>query len=514
MANTLGKTEQKDYTGTKAWLIARVSDPSQRSALPAQELRLNEYAKKLGLDSTLHSFDETAYKDDRRKFQEIVAEIAHYEDGLGVVVFDKIDRFTRDASSEVVRILKDRVKDGKLELHFPSDGLVFHKNSPACDKTRLGMGMVFGEYYSAAISDNVKRKIDQKLYDGEWPGKAPIGYLNVTLPDGKKDIIPDPERKDYIKRIFELRNEGETFRSIAKIMKKEGLTANNASRKPVGKSQIEGILRNPFYYGEMKYNGRLYKHRYEPIISKMDFLNAQEVNRRQLENKNKKDVKRRYAFTGVAKCAVCGCSMSSYMAKGRVYMKCSQAKGHCPGTNVSEECVEEQLNDIFDHLVPDDATCERIYEELAKRRNNSQEYFVNSIEEVRKNIKKISGKEATLYEDRLCGRITVDTYDKIANDLKNDKERYEQQLLELTANDKSFELDAATLLWVAQHARELYKSLKVEQKTRFLNLLLSNLKIKQKTALPSLLEPFASLVDGSKTLNWLPGLGSNQQPRS
>ena len=504
MANLSTKTEQKDYTGTKAWLIARVSDPSQRSALPAQELRLNEYARKLGLDSTLHSFDETAYKDDRRKFQEIVAEIAHYEEGLGVVVFDKIDRFTRDASSEVVRILKDRVKDGKLELHFPSDGLVFHKNSPACDKTRLGMGMVFGEYYSAAISDNVKRKIDQKLYDGEWPGKAPIGYLNITRPDGTKDIIPDPERKDFIKRIFELRNEGETFRSIAKIMKKEGLTANNASRKPVGKSQIEGILRNPFYYGEMRYNGRIYKHRYEPIISKMDFLNAQEVNKRQLENKNKKDVKHRYTFTGVAKCAVCGCSMSSYMAKGRVYMKCSQAKGHCPGTNVSEEHIEEQLNDILDRLVPDNATCERIYEELAKRRNNSQKYFVNSLEEVRQSIKKISQKEATLYEDRLCGRITVDTYDKIAKDLKDEKEHYEQQLLELTANDKSFELDAATLLWVAQHARELYKSLKVEQKTRFLHLLLSNLKIQQKTALPSLLEPFASLVDGSKTQSWLP----------
>lgn len=81
------------------------------------------------------------------------------------------------------------------------------------------------------------------------------------------------------------------------------------------------------------------------------------------------------------------------------------------------------------------------------------------------------------------GRLTKYTEelgDKIANDLKEDKERYEQQLLELTANDKSFELDATTLLWVAQYARELYKSLKVEQKTRFLNLLLSNLKIQQK----------------------------------
>lgn len=177
---------------------------------------------------------------------------------------------------------------------------------------------------------------------------------------------------------------------------------------------------------------------------------------------------------------VCGCLMSSYMAKGRVYMKCSQAKGYCPGTNVSEEYIEEQLNDILDHLVPDNVTCERIYKELAERRNNSQQYYVNSIEEVRQAIRKIGQKESTLYEDRLCGRITVDTYDKIANDLKDEKEHYEQQLLELTANDKSFELDAATLLWMAQHARELYKSLKVEQKTRFLNLLLSNLKVQQK----------------------------------
>lgn len=56
---------------------------------------------------------------------------------------------------------------------------------------------------------------------------------------------------------------------------------------------------------------------------------------------------------------------------------------------------------------------------------------------------------------------------KIANDLKNDKEHYEQQLLEFTANDKSFELDAATLLWVAQHVRELYRSLKSGAKEPF-----------------------------------------------
>ncbi len=109
------------YAGMKAFLIARVSDPSQIEALPGQILRLKKYADQLGLDGELFSFDETAYKEDRRRFREIVDKIARYK-GKRIAVFDKIDRFTRDASSDIVRIMKEKVKEGNLELHFPSDG--------------------------------------------------------------------------------------------------------------------------------------------------------------------------------------------------------------------------------------------------------------------------------------------------------------------------------------------------------------------------------------------------------
>lgn len=44
------------------------------------------------------------------------------------------------------------------------------------------------------------------------------------------------------------------------------------------------------------------------------------------------------------------------------------------------------------------------------------------------------------------------------------------------------------------------------EKTRFLNLLLSNLEIKQKTALPSLLEPFSVPYQSIKNATWLPQL--------
>ena len=134
---------QNEYKGMKAFLIARVSDPKQIEALPAQERRLKEYSEKHELNSELHSFDETAYKEDRLKFFEIVDTATGHKDKF-IMVFDKIDRLTRDCSSEIVRNLKALVKEGRMELHFPSDGLVYHQNSPAHDKTRLDMGMVFG----------------------------------------------------------------------------------------------------------------------------------------------------------------------------------------------------------------------------------------------------------------------------------------------------------------------------------------------------------------------------------
>jgi site-specific DNA recombinase len=312
-----------EVRGSKAFMIARVSDPSQRDALPAQELRLRDYAERYELDAEMFSFDETAYKSDRQKFREIVEQIEAYP-GFCIVVFDKIDRFTRDSSSDVVRILRSLVRDGRIELHFPSDNLVVHKDSPAADKTRLGMGMVFSEYYSAAISDNVKRKFQQKLHEGEWPGKAPIGFLNVDTNDesGKllrKDVVPDPTRQPYITKIYALRLEGVSYRMIAHQMRAEGLLGNSKNARPISASMIENILKNPFYYGVMSYGtAKNTLIRYQTLISKQTFMEAQKVT----ESRNnggirpRSDVKRVFTFNGMMTCKRCGCSMSSYEKKG------------------------------------------------------------------------------------------------------------------------------------------------------------------------------------------------------
>lgn len=512
--------EPKNYEGVKAFLIARVSDPRQTDALPAQELRLNAYAERLKVAETsqLYKFDETAFKEDRQKFQKIVQTISEYPD-FCIVVFDKIDRFTRDASSEVVQVLKYLVKNGKLELHFPSDNLVYHKNSPASDKTRLGMGMVFGEYYSSAISDNVKRKIEHKLSIGEFPGKAPVGYKNIKYEvEGKeeKNIVPDQARRHYIEKAFDLRLDGKSFRTIAKILREEGFRSNTKKQGAVSQSQIETLLKNPFYYGVMRYDGKTYPHRYEPIIDRRKFDKVQLVNDSRTKDTTKTDTRQAFTFSGIIRCATCGCSYSPYEKKGHVYLRCTKAKPDVPCCQppVSEAQLLPQVSEVLERLSMSESIVNQVIDILKSEHDNIQLFYKNAIAETRKEAQRIEQKMATLYEDRLDGRITATDYDKYAKKYNEEKIELERKLVEYTNNDKSFVVTSSYLLELASKAKDVFDGSQPAKKNKILRMLLANCQINQKRLQLNLLKPFSDMLDSTKSSNWLRRLDSNQRPRS
>lgn len=512
--------EDRNYEGLKAFMIARVSGAEQSEALPAQTLRLNAYEERLRLNGEYFAFDETAYKEDRQKFTEIVNKISNYPD-FCIVVFDKIDRFSRDASTEVVMVLKRLVRQGQIEIHFPSDNLTYHKNSPASDKTRLGMGLVMGEYYSMAISDNVKRKIQQKLHDGEFPGKAPIGYKNVATLDDlgsivSKNIVPDPARRQYIEKAFQLRLEGMSFRSIAKTLKEDGLRANTKQKGIVSQSQMETMLKNPFYHGVMKYDGGLHHHKYEPIISKQLFDRVQAINDVRNLERNKTLTKQQYTFQGILKCATCGCSYSSYVKKGRVYMRCTRSKEGvvCNQPPTSEEHLLPQVTEALERLAISERAISQVLDILKKGHDDIQLYYQNAINETRGKVKTLDKKMGILYDDRLEGRITTSEYDKYIEKYKKDKELLEADLIKYTNDDKSFVVTAEHLLKLAQNAKSVFESSQPAQKNKILRTLLANCKINQKRLQLNLLQPFLALSADSKSQNWLGRPGSNRQPRS
>jgi DNA invertase Pin-like site-specific DNA recombinase len=490
-------TKTKSYKGIKSFLIARVSDPEQHDALPAQEYRLNDYAQKHGFDYELFSFDETAYKADRLEFEKIAHKIAKYTK-FRVVVFDKIDRYARDASSEIVRNFKNLVRAGKMEIHFPSDGLIYHKDSPACDIAKLGMGMVFGEYYSASISDNVKRKIEQKLRDGEWIGQAPFGYRNLPRNKNEPSWIEPNEKASIVLSIFKQYASGAvSMRTIQDWLHKDcGL------KTPL--AQVCNILKNPFYYGYMRVKGVLYPHKYRPIISKELFDKAQEI------SQGFKKVPYKYAglpylYRGLIACSECGCRITPEKSKGHIYYHCTQFKGKHNAPYIREEEITKQFREAIEAIQPTKEQYESVLVALRDSQKDVITFKKNQTSIIQAELQKLSPRIERLYDSYLDGDIEREEYKQRRTDYSQQKLNLENRLLALKNNDVNYYDNAVSIMKLARSASLLFeKSSEVTEKQQFLKILFQNFEFRGRQLLLKYKKPFDILINTSKGSLWLP----------
>jgi DNA invertase Pin-like site-specific DNA recombinase len=457
----------------KTMLIARVSDVEQRKALPAQKMRLEKYAHDKGYEYEYHEFDESAYKDARQKFSLLVEQIQKIQEPI-IVVFDKIDRFTRDASQREVRIMSTLVEQGSIEMHFPSDNLNITKNSPATDLFRLGIGMLLAKYYSDSSRDNVRRRFEQMRKDGIWTHKAPIGYKNDRI-DDKKTITVDSDKAHYIIQAFEMRTQGTPYGLIAKELGKSGFKSNIRGSKAPTKGFIERVLNNKFYYGIIEHDGKEYSHKYEPLISRALFNQCQQVKDQRKHEKTKYDSKY-YTFKKIAKCGKCGRAVSPFKARNSVYLRCASS-GKCGNPNTAESLVIDQVAKDIGNINLPEGFIEQVIAELRKRDDNQQQYYIQNIEQARKEHDKNDEKLRILYNDRLEGRITMAKHDEFANEIEARQQELSDRLKMLTSDNKSFQVTASYLLDLAQRAEQLFKESDPALQQKLLEYLLSNIEL-------------------------------------
>jgi site-specific DNA recombinase len=486
----------------KAFLIARVSTVDQVDALPAQIYRLTDYAKIKGYDFELFQFHESAYKGTREKFREVIGNIRTSTEKI-IVVFDKVDRFSRDSSAEETGILKKLYLTGKIELHFPSENLYLHEHSPSTDKMRLGLNTIFAEYYSDAISDNVRRRNQQLWRDGIWTGAAPFGYKNVTNSDGKKWIEVEPLKAAAVHEAYKAYATGSyslaTMRK--KIIQEFGFTLTTA--------QWDKILKNPFYTGIMRIKGELFPHHYETIVSEKEFEAAKRV-REGYHIKPKIWGGLPYPYRGLISCAECGCRITFEKKKQKyVYGHCTQHRGKHNATYVNQNDLTQQLRSVFMQIqLPEDAYDEVTQalqqdEELSGKQNQKRQ------EEITAELKRLETKIERNYEAYLDGMIAAETYQRKNRALLENK-----RILETTRNN--FELiakdtysDILNLLDVSRRAPEIFENAENEEKRTLINMTLSNLELFDKELRWKLKKPYDTMAFCNETQNWLGRRDSN-----
>lgn len=478
----------------KAIILARVSTEEQMNegqSIPAQLARAREYVSKKNFEiQSEYKFNESSLKDQRVKFEEVIKEIKKSKEKIALIV-ETVDRLQRSFKESVM--LEDLRKDDKLELHFIRENLIIHKESNSSEIQRWDLAVFVAKSFVLQISDNVKRSQQQKIKNGEINGKAPIGYLNITDENGNKDVIIDPHRGPYIQKIFELYSTGNySMQTLASHIGINGLRSNTPSKNKLKTRQIESILKNPFYYGQLTFKGELYPHRYEPLIGPDLFKACTKI--RENRNRNIKINSKPFIFKGLMKCKKCGCAMTPEIHKGKyIYYSCTNYKKICKRTLVPENDILNPITELLNKIALPQDKINQLIESLRKNEESKNNFHKQHLARLKLEAEQLDKNMSVMYQDRLDGRLSPDTYDKMVKEKSDKLENINSQINNLAKANKSYYLTANQVLSLAQRAAEIFESSEVDEKRQLLNFLFSNLKMQGKKLHYELKTPFKSL---------------------
>ena len=201
---------------SRAVLYARVSSKEQEKegfSIPAQLKLLKEYAAREGLSVVQEFVDvETAKQTGRTNFSEMIAFlranpgvriILRLHPEARIILVEKTDRLYRNLKDWVM------LDEIDVEIHLVKEGVVLSRDSRSSEKFMHGIKVLMAKNYIDNLSEEARKGMQEKAEQGIWPTKTPLGYLNVTGPDGRKVSLAERRQR----RVSAIRGPAPVFRT-------------------------------------------------------------------------------------------------------------------------------------------------------------------------------------------------------------------------------------------------------------------------------------------------------------
>jgi DNA invertase Pin-like site-specific DNA recombinase len=484
---------------TRAVIYARVSSKEQEKegySIPAQLKLLKDYAAAEGFTVAQEYVDvETAKQTGRGAFGEMVAWLRAHPD-VRVILVEKTDRLYRN--------LKDWVTIDELdaEIHFPKEGVVLSRESRSSEKFMHGIKVLMAKNYIDNLSEEARKGQQEKAEQGIWPTKTPLGYLNVTGPDGRKVIAVDPEVAPIVSKLFEWYATGEfALKEVAKKARAAGLVYKK-SGKPVPTSTVHSILRNRLYTGWFEWSGKLYQGKHEPLVSVEAWERVQGV----MDGRNASKHRRMthdFAFSGLIACARCGCSVVGEIKKQKyIYYHCTGYADKCRGEPAScrrkyvrEEVLEQKFTAMLGQLRFDDEVLDWVREALQASHADERHEHEEAIKRLQAEHRRLGERISTMYIDKLDGKIGGDFFDKMAGQWREEQRRLQHDIERHEEAEQSYMDEGVRILELARNAQALFERQPAREKRRLLNFVLSNCSWEDGEVVATFRQPFDLLAE-------------------
>jgi site-specific DNA recombinase len=403
-------------------------------------------------------------------------------------------------------------EDENRSVHFVKQNLVIHKNAKSDEKFRWDIEIVLAKKYIANLSEEVKKGQKEKLAQGEFPKKPPLGYKSVGERRNTKHVI-DQEKAPLMRKMFELYATGNySLNALLETMHKEGLRSRDGNK--VGKSRIHKYLSNPFYYGKMCWNGVLYQGKHEAIISKELFDVVQKRLTRKTENPQYKT--HLPVFKAKIKCDECGGTITWELQKGHWYGHCNHYK-KCSQTEWMKQYeVEDQLFPLFEKVAP---KSEKVLKWLVKAMKESHINEIDYNEKQRESLNRIirttDQRIEQAYRDKLDSKMPMALCEKIMQESTKEKEDAIESLEKLSKSRTAYYEAGYAIHELALKASAIYQSpkTKTEDKRLLLSYIFSNLSLNADKISPNYTFAFEFMLEFMPNLNStfeLADFGSNK----
>ena len=475
-----------------AVLYARVSSEEQEKegySIPAQTKYLHGYATEEAINLVREFIDvETAKQPGRPGFMAMVDFFAKEAKKdpprrCRTLLVEKTDRLYRNLKDYVT------IDELKIDIHFAKENVVLSPDSHSSEKFMHGIKVLMAKNYVDNLGEEVKKGMREKAEQGIPPNRAPLGYLNVEGPDQRRTVELDPIAAPVIRRMFERYVTGTcSLSEIAELAKAEGLFTGRKTDRIV--ATIYSILTNPYYYGEFRYHGMLYKGLYTPIVTKELWDQVQRTLRERGTKKPRK-VKHSFAFSNLIRCGHCGCALVGEIKKGRyVYYHCTYYKGKCPEPYVREEVLEEKFTDILRGLHFDQDVLDWVAVALRESHVDEKRFHDEAVDRLQKEYKRLQDRIDRMYIDKLDGRIDTAFFDQKSTEWRTEQTAILKSTQEHQTANQSYLDEGVALLELASRAADLFEKQPAGEKRRLLDFVLSNCTWANGVLTPEFRQPF------------------------
>ena len=483
----------------EAAILARVSSKEQSESgysLPAQEKLMKEYCEHRAIKPVLVCLiSETASKAKQRtQFNSFLADLV--KRGIKVLVVEKTDRLTRSLK-DAVRVDEWLEEDDQRELHLVKDGLVLHKNSKSQEKLSWNLRVILAKNYTDNLSEEVRKGRNEKFAQGIYPGPSPFGCLAIDQGRRKVHAI-DPTRSMWASQMFQLADEGFSLRQIETKLFDAGLRTK--SGKKVSRSNIHRYLTDPFYMGDIDWDGKRGPGIHEPIITQALFdrvqkkLKRPEIARYRSHN---------HLFRCLIHCGECGGVITWEIHKGTTYGHCNHYRKCSQNAWVKEQEIESQILPSLTCLeITSPRLADWIVRALKESHRDESTYRETSTQELQKELTKVDTRISLLYEDRLDQRITAEMYDLKYKQFTEEKAVLQQKIQSLSEGGESNMALNISFFELSQRAQEFYLSGSTDEKRTLLNNVFSKIELNDrsvKSAYTYLFSVLAKAVDATNS---------------